>query len=76
MNSKFRFIQHQVKLHRRRKMAGAEWRKTLGWVFPYEGHTLSNPQYIKDREKLFKKNGNGWWCNYCNGHYLEQRKFK
>ncbi len=43
------------------------------WVpYPYKGHVLSNPQYIKDKNKTFKENGNGWWCNDGKGwsmHY-------
>ncbi len=23
--------------------------------------SITDPQYIKDRNKLFKENGNGWW---------------
>tara|TARA_Y100000310_G_C20666509_1_gene807793 strand:+ start:1839 stop:2021 length:183 start_codon:yes stop_codon:yes gene_type:complete len=40
-------------------------------IFPYKGHTLSNPQYIKDKNKLFKKHGNGWWWGdgWWNGHH-------
>ena len=37
----------------------ADWKD---WKpYPYKGHTLSNPQYIKDRDTLFVKHGNGWW---------------
>jgi len=46
---------------------GKEWRCFINWEFPYKGNTLSNPQYIKDKEKLFKENGNGWWCNDGKG---------
>jgi hypothetical protein len=28
--------------------------------FPYR--SLKDPQYIKDRNELFKESGNGWWC--------------
>ena len=32
------------------------------WIsYPYKGHALSNPQYIKDKDELFDKHGNGWW---------------
>tara|TARA_R100001530_G_C4276765_1_gene144528 strand:+ start:508 stop:720 length:213 start_codon:yes stop_codon:yes gene_type:complete len=35
------------------------WKK---WIkYPYKGHVLSNPQYIKDKDELFAKHGNGWW---------------
>ena len=27
--------------------------------FPYK--SLKDPKYIKDRNKVFRKNGNGWW---------------
>ena len=30
-----------------------------GW--PYKGAAPDDTQYIKDRNKLFKENGNGWW---------------
>ena len=33
-----------------------EWES--GWK--YKGG-IRDPQYIKDRNKLFKENGNGWW---------------
>jgi hypothetical protein len=73
MNFRFKFLQEKIKLHRRRDMAaGSEWRKTLGWKFPYKGHSLSNPQYIKDKEKLFNKNGNGWWVNDGRGWSMDE----
>ena len=29
---------------------------------PYgEGDVTENKQYLKDRTKLFRENGNGWW---------------
>jgi hypothetical protein len=37
------------------------WRKG----FPHKG--LNDPGYIKDRDNLFKKNGNGWWWNDGTG---------
>ena len=37
-----------------------DWKKIKDWKYPYKGNTLSDPQYIKDREKLFK-GYNGWW---------------
>jgi hypothetical protein len=27
--------------------------------FPYKG--TDDPKYIKDRDELFRENGNGWW---------------
>ena len=35
------------------------WRKHPAKGFPYKG--ISDPKYIKERNKLFKENGNGWW---------------
>ena len=32
-------------------------KRTYKW--PYK--SFKDPEYIKDRDKLFKKNGNGWW---------------
>ena len=38
---------------------GLDWRAwKKGWK--YKGDT-DDPQYLKDRSKLFKENGNGWW---------------
>ena len=32
------------------------------WIpYPYKGYVLSNPQYVKDKDELFAKHGNGWW---------------
>ena len=31
---------------------------TKGWK--YRGD-VNDPEYLKDRDKLFKENGNGWW---------------
>ena len=60
---------------------GKEWRCFIGWKFPYKAHTLSDPEYIKDRDRMFKKNGNGWWWNDGRGwsmnwetHMLYQRR--
>ena len=42
------------------------------WIsYPYKGHALSNPQYIKDKDELFAKHGNGWWWGdgWWNGHH-------
>jgi len=35
------------------------WRVTKNWKYPYSG--LNDPNYIKDRNELFRENGNGWW---------------
>lgn len=44
------------------------WRETKHWTFPYKGKTvkqmLENPEYVKDRNKLFRENGNGWWWTF------------
>ena len=45
-----------------------KWHKT----YPYKGYTLTNPQYIKDRDELFAKNGNGWWWNDGQGLNIKQ----
>jgi hypothetical protein len=34
--------------------------------FPYK-NGINNPQYKKDRNALFEKHGNGWWCNDGKG---------
>ena len=41
---------------------------TLDWKnwnkgFPYK-NGINNPQYKKDRDKLFKEHGNGWWWEW------------
>ena len=38
---------------------------------------IKNKQYIKDRAKLFKKNGNGWWWELDktpNDRYLDKNR--
>ena len=30
--------------------------------FPYIEPLEENQEYIKDRDALFRANGNGWWC--------------
>ena len=38
---------------------GLDWRAwKKGWQ--YKGD-VDDPEYLKDRSKLFKENGNGWW---------------
>ena len=34
-----------------------DWQYKKEWQ--YKG--ITDPEYIKDRDKLFKENGNGWW---------------
>ena len=36
-----------------------DWKNNI--PYPYKGNTLNDPQYIKDKDQLFSKNGNGWW---------------
>lgn len=48
------------------------WKDFVNWKFPYKGHVMSNPQYLKDKEKTFKKNGNGWWCNDGRGWEMDK----
>jgi len=37
-----------------------EWRKLKkGWQ--YKGDAPEDKEWQKDRKKLFRKNGNGWW---------------
>ena len=41
------------------KTNSKDW-KDWGSGWKYKGD-IKDPQYIKDRNKLFKENGNGWW---------------
>ena len=37
-----------------------DWKRWKnGW--PYLGDAPDDPEYLKDRAKLFKESGNGWW---------------
>ena len=37
-----------------------DWRKSpKGW--PYKKDAPEDPQWIKDRSRVFKEGGNGWW---------------
>lgn len=37
-----------------------DWKRwKVGW--PYRGDAPNDPEYLKDRAKLLKENGNGWW---------------
>ncbi|MBC8146857.1 MAG: hypothetical protein H8E98_02595 [Bacteroidetes bacterium] len=38
-----------------------DWRNLLPSGFSYK--SITDPQYIKERDELFAKNGNGWWIN-------------
>ena len=35
--------------------------------FPYKGG-ITNPQYKKDKDAMFKKHGNGWWYGWTKLH--------
>jgi|TARA_R100000234_G_scaffold118690_1_gene99680 hypothetical protein len=37
-----------------------DWQYKKEWQ--YKG--ITDPEYIKDRDKLFKENGNGWWWGW------------
>ena len=54
-----------------------DWRKKSEW--PYKGKSCPwrDPQYIKDRDRLFKRNGNGWWWFVPNKiHYPISKRVK
>ena len=53
-----------------------EWRKEKDWKFPFKGHTLSNPDYIKAKNELFSLNGNGWWINDGKGWEMKPETIK
>tara|TARA_R100000152_G_C6781957_1_gene217769 strand:- start:2278 stop:2460 length:183 start_codon:yes stop_codon:yes gene_type:complete len=57
----------------KKKSSGNEhdWQNLKGKEnWPYKG--LDDPKYIKDRSKIFKMNGNGWW--YIQGTRLDNEK--
>lgn len=35
-----------------------DWKKVENWKYPYKG--LNDPEYLKDRDKMFEGH-NGWW---------------
>tara|TARA_R100000458_G_C8052248_1_gene98881 strand:- start:52 stop:222 length:171 start_codon:yes stop_codon:yes gene_type:complete len=39
-----------------------------------DGDVMKNKKYLKDRNKLFRKNGNGWWWSYHNNKIQNRRK--
>jgi hypothetical protein len=42
---------------------GDDWKQwKSGWQ--YKGDAPHDPVWISDRNRLFKKNGNGWWITY------------
>ena len=61
-------------------MNETDWKNNI--PYPYKGHVLSNPEYIKDKAETFAKNGNGWWWGdgWWNGHHEssmeKQRKYR
>ena len=46
-----------------------DWKNNI--PYPYKGNTLNDPQYIKDKDQLFSKHGNGWW--WCQGFNQQGR---
>ena len=49
-----------------------DWRCKPGWPYKGNDHPERDPQYIKDRDDLFRKSGNGWWWGdgWWNGHNI------
>jgi hypothetical protein len=45
------------------KRNNSEWDDWKAWKkgWRYKGDAPTDPEYLKDRDKLFKENGNGWW---------------
>ena len=41
-----------------------DWKNKKGWKYKGGTDPTKDPQYIKDRKKLFKENGNGWWWSW------------
>ena len=37
------------------------WRQHPRSTFPYKEDPLTDEQYLKDRNELFREHGNGWW---------------
>ena len=66
------------KCENRRQMEAREIAKD--WVYPYKG--VTDPKYLKDRNEMFVKHGNGWWWlnGWWNGHNdtvaSRQRKYR
>ena len=38
------------------------WKQYPSMGFPYK--SIKDPKYIKERNSLFKENGNGWWWGW------------
>lgn len=45
----------KVKPESRRGDDWKQWKR--GWAYK----SINDPKYLKDRQALFNKNGNGWW---------------
>lgn len=41
-----------------------DWKNKKRWKYKGGQYPTRDPEYIKDRKKLFKENGNGWWWNW------------
>jgi len=41
-----------------------DWRNKKEWKYKGGKNPLVDPQYIKDRDKLFREHGNGWWITW------------
>ena len=48
------------------------WKQYPSMGFPYK--SIKDPKYIKERNSLFKENGNGWWWNQGRYYYNESKK--
>ena len=59
-------------------MSAGDWKE---WIpYPYKG--LNDPEYLKDKAKMFNKHGNGWWWGdgWWSGHNTtsaeKQRRYR
>ncbi len=41
-----------------------DWQNKTEWKYKGGNNPTKDPDYIKDRKKLFKEHGNGWWWNW------------
>ena len=42
-----------------------DWKNQKRFNWEYKGkYPCNDPQYLKDREELFSKHGNGWWWGW------------
>ena len=41
-----------------------DWQNKKEWKYKGGLDPTKDPRYIKDREKLFKEHGNGWWWGW------------